>query len=88
MYFLSVQIVYTTRCNNYKMNNRYLVKGQTSMLQHLFEYFANKGRCSFLENITITFIDKTNPKDPKRREHYWKHTLKTIIPLDLNGEDD
>ena len=61
---------------------------ETSMQQHSFEHFANEGHCSFLEDITITFINKTDPKDPSRREHYWRHTLKTMAALGLNVEDD
>ena len=44
--------------------------------------------CSFLEDVTITFIYKTDPKDPNRREHYWRHTLKTMVPLGLNVEHE
>ena len=68
------------RWNNYKMNDRNFVKGQTCMQQHLFEHFVNEGsfvNCRFLEDVTITFIDKTDPTDPNRRKHYWRHTLKT-----------
>ena len=63
------------RWNNY----RNFVKGQTCMQQHLFEHFANEGQCSFLEEATITFIDKTHPKDLNR--HCWRDTL---APLGLN----
>ena len=58
------------------------------MQQHLFEHFASEGHCSFLENVTITFIDKTDPKDPYRQEHYWRNTLKTMVPLGLNAGVD
>ena len=54
----------------------------------MFEHFASEGLCSFLEDGTIIFIDKTGPKDPNRREHYCRHTLKTMVPLGLNVEDD
>ena len=74
--------------NKYKMNDRNFLKGQTCMQQHLFEHFASEGHCSFLEDVSITFIDKTDPKDPNQREHYWRHTLKTMAPLGLNIEDD
>ena len=60
----------------------------TSMQEHSFEHFANEGHCSFLEDVTITFIDKTDPKDPNWREHYWRHVFQTMVPLDLNVEDD
>ena len=52
------------------MNGRNFLKGQTCMQQHLYEHFAGEGHCSFLEDVTITFINKTYPKDPNRREHY------------------
>ena len=58
------------------------------MQQHLFEHFANESRCSFLEDVTVTFINKTDPKDPNQSEHYWRHTLKTMTPLGLNVKDD
>ena len=72
----------------YEYENRNFLKGQTCMQQHLFEHFAGEGHCSFLEDVTIIFIDKTDPKDPNRREHYWRHALKTMAPLVLNVEED
>ena len=50
------------RWNNYKKNCRNLVKGQTCIQKHLFGHFANEAHCSFIEDVTITFIDKTDPK--------------------------
>ena len=44
------------RWNNYKMNDRNFVKGQTCMHQHLFEHFASEEHRSFLEDVTIIFI--------------------------------
>ena len=40
-----------------------------------FIYFATECHCSFLEDVTITFIDMTDAKDPNLQEHYWRHTL-------------
>ena len=76
------------RSNNYKMNDRNFLKGQACMQQQLFEHFASEGHCSFLEDVTTIFIDKTDPKDLNRWEHYWRHTLKIMVPLGLNVEDD
>ena len=76
------------RWNNYKINNRNFLKGQTCMQQHLYEHFASEGYCSFFKDVTMTLIDKTDPKNPNRREHCWRHTLKTMAPLGLNVEDD
>ena len=41
----------------------------------------------FLDNISITFIDKTDPLDPLKRENYWRRTLKTMAPFGLNIEE-
>ena len=54
----------------------------------MFQHFANEGHCRFHEDVTLTFIQKTNPKDENRREHYWKHTLKTMAFLGLNVKND
>ena len=45
------------------------------MQQHFFDDFGNEGPCSFLEDVNITFITKTDPIDPNPREHYRMHTL-------------
>ena len=70
------------------MNDKKFLKGQTCMQQLLLEHFASEDHCSFLEDLTTTLTDKTDPKDSSQREHYWRHTLKTMTPLGLNVEDD
>ena len=44
------------------------------------------GHAGFLNNVSITFIDKTDPSDPLEREGYCRHTLKTMAPFGLNIE--
>ena len=34
------------------------------MQQHLFEHFNDKGHYCFLDEISITVIDKTDPSEP------------------------
>ena len=41
----------------------------------------------FLNDVSITFIDKTDPSDPLRREDYWRQTLQTMFPYGINIED-
>ena len=53
------------RWNNYKDNNR----KEACMPQHLFEHFSKEGDSGFLDDVSIIFIDKTNPKDPNKLEH-------------------
>ena len=76
------------RWNNYKDNNRKYLRKESCMQQHLFEHFSSEGHNSFLDDVSIIFIDKTDPKDPNKRQHYWGHTLKTMTPQRLNVEDD
>ena len=39
------------------------------MQEHLFKHFNSMGHNNFLNNISVTLIDKTDVK-PKKREHY------------------
>ena len=41
----------------------------------------------FLKDVSLTFIDKTDPSDPLKRENYWRGTLKTMAPCRLNIEE-
>ena len=50
----------------------------------LFEYFASNGHNGFLEDRTITLIDKTDGADPTRRAECWSRVLKTDSPYGLN----
>ena len=54
------QTVYELRLrwNNYKTNNRKDERVEPCMQEHLFEYFSVEGHDGFLEDISITVIDK------------------------------
>ena len=45
------------------------------------------GHNGFLNNVSITLIDNTDGKHPKKREDSWRRTLKTYSPFGLNAED-
>ena len=53
------------------------------MQQHLFNHFCNSGPAGFIEDISVTIIDKTDQSDPLKREDYWRRTLKTTAPFGL-----
>ena len=57
------------------------------MQQHLFEHFNSGGYHYFLDEISLTFIDKTDPSKPLKTENYQRCILKTMTPLDLDFED-
>ena len=54
------------------------------MQEHIFEHFNSEGHTGFLENVSVTFIDKTDSQNSEKRENCWIHTLKTIVPWGLN----
>ena len=76
--------IFRSRWNNYKSNDRKYLVGDPCMQEHIFEHFNNGGHTGFLENVSVTFIDKTDLQNPEKRENYWIHTLKTMVPWGLN----
>ena len=57
------------------------------MKEHLFRHFSSLNHNEFLNDVLITFINKTHPSDPLKREDRWRRTLKTMAPFGLNIED-
>ena len=74
------------RWNNYRSYNKKYQRLEPCMQEHLFEHFNEEEHHGFLEDVSITFIDKTDPSEPLKRENYWKNVLKTMAPLGLNIE--
>ena len=72
-----------SRWNNYKDNSREFDRGEDCMQSHLYEHFYLPGHTRFY----VTFIDKTYPRAPTKREGYWFHTFKTKAPMGLNVEE-
>ena len=75
------------RWNNYKFNSRKFDRKESCMQEHLCRYFSSPGHRGFLNDVSVTLIDKTDGSDPKKREEYWMKTLKTMAPYGLNIED-
>ena len=57
------------------------------MQEHLFSHFSMASHGGLLNDVSITFSDKTDPSDRLGREDYWKQTLKTMVSCGLNIED-
>ena len=53
------------------------------MQEHLFGHFNSIELNGFLNNVSITLIDKTDRKNPNKREGYWRRTWKPTHPLDV-----
>ena len=59
------------RWNNCKDNNTKYLKKEACMQQHLFEHFSSEDHSGFLDDVSIIFTDKTDPRDSNKREYYW-----------------
>ena len=57
------------------------------MQEYLHSHFESMRHNSFLEDVSVTLIDKTNGSDPTKRETFSMHTLKTSAPYRLNVEN-
>ena len=75
------------RWDNYENNARKFLRVKHCMQQHLFEYFQSPRDTGFVGDVCITFIDKTDPFIPTKREDYWRQTLKTLALQGLNIEE-
>ena len=78
---------FRSRWNNYKCNDRKYTRNEKCFQEHLFKHFHCRKHTGFLENVKITLINKTDGQNPKKREDYWRKTLKTYAPFGFNVED-
>ena len=72
------------RWNNYKACNKKASKGELCPQMDFHRHFLGNNHNGLISDCSITFIDKTDPKNPCERENFWIQTLKTLKPLGLN----
>ena len=75
------------RCSNCKENSQKAKRGDEHMQPLVFKHFSSNDHNGFLEDCSITLIDKTDGSDPTRREEYWRRVLKTVTLYGLNTID-
>ena len=78
---------FRSRWNNYKSKSRKFDRNEKCMQEYLYSHFESEGHNGFLEDVSITLIDKTDGSNPTKREFFWMHTLKTLAPYGLNVEN-
>ena len=59
---------FRNRWSNYKGNARMFDRKESCMQEHLYKHFWSKGHKGFLNETSATITDKTDGKDPKKRE--------------------
>ena len=63
------------------------LRGEEIIQKFLHEHFLKGDHHGFEKDVSICLVDKTQPSDPDKREHYWMRILKTLAPYELNTED-
>ena len=53
------------RWNNYKSSDRKHLNRELCFQEHILKHFDGDGHSDVLENVSITFIDKTDPWNPE-----------------------
>ena len=72
------------RWNNYKINDRKFQRSEPSMQEQLFRHFSSLGHNGFLNDLSMTFIDKTDSSIPLNvkifgEKHLWLWCLMGLI---------
>ena len=70
--------------DNYKENDRKALRGKEHMQPEPFEHYVADNHNCFLNDCSVTLIDKIDGSDPTRREEYWRKALTTVAPYGLN----
>ena len=84
-YLVETTYEFCLRWNNYKSNDRKNSRNEACMQERMSAHFKSEIHSSFLGNVFITVIDKTDGKDRKKRENYRVRTLKIYAPFGLKG---
>ena len=63
-----------------------VIVGNINVVRHVCNntYMSIFAAATIIVDVSVTFIDKTDPSDPLKREDYWRSTLKTMAPFGLN----
>ena len=67
------------RWNNYKSKSKSFKRGEKCIQEHLYKHFESEGHTEFLDDRSITLIDKTDDPYSTKRESHWMRTLKAYI---------
>ena len=59
-------------------------RGEHHNQKEIHAHFKLPGHTSIEKDVDITFIDKTDPFDSKKREKFWIAKLDTMAPKGLN----
>ena len=68
------------RWNNYKCNCHKHAKGESVKRQHLYDHFMQEDHTQFANDVSIIFIDKTDPTEERTLLETYLKNIGTIWP--------
>ena len=75
------------RWNNCKSKSKSFKRGEKCMQEHLHKHFESEKYTEFLDDVSLTLIDKTGGSNPTKRENYWMRSFKEFAPYGLSVVD-
>ena len=63
------------------------MQGQVVKQKHLHDHLKQKNHDEFKREASIIFINKTDPLDRLKREHYRRCTFKKLVTYDLSTSE-
>ena len=65
---------------NYKSNQGKTKRGEDYTRKYYYEHYLSQNHNGFINDIKNIFINKTNPPDATRGDHFWGAKFKTLAP--------
>ena len=56
--------IFRGKWNNCKSKSKNFKRGEKCIQEHLYKHFQSEGHTEFLDDVSITFIDKTDGSNP------------------------
>ena len=63
-----------------KSKSKKFAKNEKCMQKYIYCHFESEGYKVFIEDVSVTLIDKTDGSDPMKRRNFRMHTLKSLAP--------
>ena len=57
------------------------------MQKCILQHFSSMDHNDILIDASVTFIDKTDPKNLFKHENFWRKALKTMTSYEINSEE-
>ena len=87
IYERSTITAFRKRFSKYQSSINILARGQRSTPGEYLHAHVFQSDHHIMKDGSVMINDKTDVKDPTRREGFWAYKLNSLIPLGLNSRD-